>query len=238
MNWRLALSSLLSLLLFTSPVKAQDDCCCTECICACQPGPQGLEGDQGSIGLSGPDGQPGQPGPTGPQGAQGIRGPIGIQGPCCSATSAYTSVYSLTNQILSPGASPSLDLVSATTASFDLTLAPTTGEMIALKSGVYWVSWEVDGKLTSPIPSPVPAWSFGVFVNGALEPATTSGSFSNTPNTICIHDSGVGIITLSAGDRVKLVNTSTQNFSCIAAIFGSSVPVAAARINLILLTAF
>lgn len=261
-----ALSGMLSLLLLASPIQAQDGCCCTDCICP--PGPQGPEGAQGSAGpqgpngLAGPTGQPGSTGPQGPQGIQGpvgpqgptgltgptgpqglvgpqgIQGEIGPQGPCCPLTGTYTSLYSLTDQILVPGASPFYEFVSATTASFDLTNAATTGEIVVLKAGVYLVNWGIDGILTPPFPGPVPAWAFGIYVNNVLSGGSTSGSFSDSPNDICTHNSAVFIIPLNVGDVVKVVNLTIQDFTCTANPFGATAPVAAARINLLLLTAF
>ena len=233
-----ALSALLSVLSFSQLQAQTAGCCCTDC--TCPPGPLGPLGPQGNPGLQGPlgpQGLQGLPGTIGPQGPQGIQGATGAQGPCCPITGSYTSVYSLFDQDIPPGGSPFLENVSATTASFDLTLAPTTGQITVLKSGVYLVNWGVDGLLTPPYPAPVPAWSFGVFVNGSLDPSTVSGSFSITPDDICTHNSAVSIITLMAGDVIQLVNTSTMTVTATGTVFGSAVPVAAARLNLSLLTA-
>jgi hypothetical protein len=130
-----------------------------------------------------------------------------------------------------------MELIANTTASFDLSMTPITGAITCLKSGIYLVNWGVDGLLTPPYSSPVPAWSFGIYQNGVLLPGTTSGSFSVTSDDICTHDSGVSIITVQAGDVIQLINTSVNSFSATATVFGSSVPVAAARVNLVLLTA-
>ncbi len=44
-------------------------------------------------------------------------------------------------------------------------------------------------------------------------------------------------MTLMAGDVITLVNTSTTSVTCTSAVFGSTAPVAAARVNVVLLTA-
>lgn len=220
-----------------SQAEAQNSCCCTDC--TCPPGPQGPMGPQGLAGPQGFSGATGSVGPQGflgPQGPQGIQGPTGSQGPCCPVVGTYTSVYSNLDQTLPPGAAALLELTSATTASFDLSMAGITGAVTVLKSGIYLVNWGVDGLLTPPYPTPVPAWTFGVTVNSILQMSTVSGSFSITPDDICTHDSGVSIISVMAGDVVQLVNTSLNTFSATSTVFGSAVPVASASLNLVLLT--
>lgn len=231
---------MLSAMVLLGSIQAQAQtsggCCCTDCICP--PGPQGPAGMQG---LPGPQGPAGGEGPAGIginglQGPTGLQGPVGPQGPCCAQAGTFASVYSLTDQMITPGANAILDLVGTTTASFDLSMAPITGEITVLKSGVYLVNWGVDGLLAPPYPSPVPAWSFGIYQNGVLVPSTTSGSFSITPDDLCTHDSGVSLITITAGDVMTLVNTSTSDFNATSIIFGSTVPVASARVNFVLIS--
>ena len=216
----------LSLLLSSPGLQAQD-CCCTDCICP--PGPIGPSGPQGSLGAQGPIGPQGLPGQ---QGATGPHGPTGPRGPCCPQIKPFTSIYSLTDQILCPGQSVVLELISDTTASFDLTMAPITGAVKVLRAGHYSINWEVDGLLTPPYSGPVLAWSFALYVNGVLVPGSVSGSFSTDPDDICTQNSGTLIMPLSAGDVVTLVNTSTADFTAVATIPGSSVPVVSARLNM------
>ena len=85
------------------------DCCCT--VCDCPPGPQGpagpagTHGSDGAVGLTGPIGPQGPIGNMGPQGLQGLMGPQGPSGPDCGISTAFTSLYSETNQTLLPGGS-------------------------------------------------------------------------------------------------------------------------------------
>lgn len=225
--------------LLVSEVQAQTSgCCCTDCICP--PGPAGAVGSLGPQGIAGPMGPAGAQGlmgPAGPQGIPGIAGVTGATGPCCSQAGTFTSLYSLTDQTLAPGTSPILEIVEATTVSFDVSMAAINGTVTVLKSGIYLMNWGIDGILTPPFNSPVPAWSFALYKNGVLLPSTTSGSFSITPDDICTHNSAESIVTLMAGDVVQIVNTSTMPVNAVSIINGSTVPVAAARLNIVLLTA-
>lgn len=218
--------------LFAFQLHAQSGgCCCTDCVCP--PGPQGPVGPQGAVG---PQGNAGMPGPQGLAGLQGPVGSQGPQGPCCPLTGTYTSIYSLLNQTLLPGMNATFELVSQTTASFDLSMTAITGAVTCLKSGIYLVNWDVVGLLTPPYPSPVPAWSFGLYNNGVLAGSSTSAAFSISPDDRATHNSAAFIIQIMAGDVITLKNTSTMSISANATILGSTVPIAATRLNLVLLT--
>ena len=197
------------------------------------PGVGGSTGAQGSQGLQGIPGIQGVPGSTG---LQGLQGNTGAQGPCCPVVGTYTSVYSNLDQSLLSGDAATFELISATTASFDLSLAATTGEVIALKSGVYLVNWGVDA-IEGSFAFPVPSWSFAITQNGVPLLSTASGSTSISPDDIVTHSSGVAIITVAAGDVFQLVNTSTSDVNILSLFFGTTIPVASARLNFVLLTA-
>lgn len=232
------ISSLLSVLSLSQLQAQSAACCCQDCVCPPGPqgpvGPQGMPGLQGLQGLQGIQGVPGSVGPQGSQGLQGLQGPMG---PCCPVVGTYTSVYSLTDQTLLSGDSPVLELVSETTSSFDLSMAPVTGQIMALKSGIYLINWSVSGLLSPPYASPVPAWAFAIYQNGFPVLSTASGSFSITPDDTSTYNSGIAIISIAAGDVLQLVNTSTMAFSAISSVAGVTIPVTSASLNLVLLTA-
>lgn len=203
-------------------------------------GPDGRPGATGSQGLQGPSGLDGQMGPTGPQGPIGPMGPQGIQGiqgvagkdcdkDCCH--SAYLTIYSDMNQTLLPGSAALLNSVSISTPEFDTSSASTTGEVKILKHGIYLINWGFDGLLTPPYPAPIPGWSLGIYKNGALEPNSTSGAFSISPDELCIHTSANCILELAVGDIIKIVNLSISSINATALYFGTTIPVAAARLN-------
>ena len=196
-------------------------------------GPAGLPGPAGPQGNIGLQGIPGVAGPIGPTGLQGVAGP---QGPCCTASGTFTGVYSLLDQAIAPGANATFEAIAQTTASFDLSMAAITGAVTVLNSGIYLVNWSVDGLLTS-YPPTVPAWSFAIYQNGTLVPGTSSSSFSSSSLDLATYNSGFSMIMVTAGDVIELVNTSTTPFSATGTVFGSSVPVTSARLNLVLLTA-
>lgn len=236
MKKRLALLTAFSVMIFTINAYSQNSCCCTECTCPPGPqgpiGPQGVAGPQGPVGLTGPQGV----GLAGPQGAAGPIGPQGSQGPCCPLVGTYAEVYSLVDQTILPGGAGVFELTSQTTASFDLSAAPITGAITVLKSGIYLVNWGVEGNLTPPFPSPVPAWSFGLFQNGILMPNTPASGFSRSPNDGAEHINATSIVQLSAGDVVQLINTGIQSFDTNSSDFGSTVLVPSVRLSFVLLT--
>lgn len=195
-------------------------CCCTDCICP--PGPQGNTGPQG------PQGTPGPQGLTGPQGPQGIQGPTGPQGPCCNGSSATISaanLYSTTDQDI-----PSLGVClfehanTVTAAAYDVSMANTTGEITFLKSGNFFLSWTAEGQLTPPFPDPVPAWSFSFFLDGVPVPGSCFSGFTLFPDELTDNISGTVVISVNAGQKLKLVNTSTLPVSLVSSTPGSLLP--------------
>lgn len=232
------LLSAAAALMFTASSQLQAQtagCCCEDCICP--PGPQGPVGPQG---LGGPQGLPGTPGPQGlmgPQGPQGPQGSTGPQGPCCPFSGTYTEVYSLTDQMVASLASPFFELTGPTTASFDLTMAPTTGEITVLKHGIYKIVWSVSAVLTPPIPAPIPSFSLGIYVNGVLSPSTVAANFAISPENDCTHLINATLVELFAGDVVKLVNTTTSLITLNSSLMGSLVPVVSAEMSLVLVNA-
>lgn len=142
-------------------------------------GPQGPKGDQGMSGPIGPQGPQGVPGAQGPQGDAGPIGPAGPQGPQGpvgpAASSRYANVYASLPQLI--GAYSSLtDSVlfdkqnAVSSGDFDLSQASITGDVKFLKHGIYHLAWQLQARITPPIPDPVPSWSFGFWVNGVLIP--------------------------------------------------------------------
>ncbi len=237
--------------------ESEKKCCC----CFGAQGPQGVPGAQGQQGIQGVPGKDGPQGPNGPTGLQGIpgrngdQGPIGLQGPqgligpqgvqgiqglsgkdCdCESVAQYLSIYSLTDQVVPSLASPFLNLVNSASAGFDISAAPVSGEVKILNHGIYSVNWGFDGKLQPPYPFPIPAWALGIYKNGVLLPGTTSGSFSITPDDICVHDSADAIVELKAGDIIKIVNLSTMTILGVSNPVGTLFPIASARLNISLI---
>lgn len=228
-------------------------CCC----CFGPQGPQGVPGMQGPQGIQGPPGSEGPIGPAGPQGSQGSQGPegpqgiMGPQGPqglqgipgkdcnrddlCC--VREYLNIFSLTTQTIPSVGSPVFEVIGLNSGAFDVSAAGTTGEIKCLKHGIYLLNWGVDAQLASPLPFPVPAWAFGIYLNGVNQPGSTSGSCTISPDEICTHTSAEDILELNVGDVIKLVNLSTLPVQIVTVPFGIVTPIASARINLALLKA-
>lgn len=222
-------------LLHSSFVYADDSCCCADCVCIPTPGMLGPIGPQGLAGQMGPAGKQGSLGPAGAIGIPGIQGPAGPQGGCCSPSSIFANVFTLTDQVILPNEPILFENVSAQTSFFDLSLTSINGKIIALKSGIYLVSWNFNGQLNNAFTSPVPAWSLGIAQNGNILPSSVSAAFSNTPNNLCIHNSGMSIIPIFFGDVIQLINTSDNSILCVANALGFSFP-AASSITLSLIS--
>lgn len=199
--------------------------------CACV-GPQGPQGIQGFQGPQGPQGPEGPIGPMGPQGVQGLQGVPGkdCDEKCCE--SAWLSVYSLQDQLLPSLAATKFELAGPTSADFDITNAPLTGEVKVLTHGLYVINWSFDGLLAPPYPFPVPAWGLGIYLNGVLVPGTTSGSCSITPDEIVTNANGGFIMDLDVNDLVKLVNICAQPIQAVSNVFGLTAPIVSARMNI------
>jgi len=228
------LMSLLSIGLFSFQPEAQaqtSGCCCTDCVCP--PGPKGSTGPQGPQGALGVQGPQGNIGPQGPQGVPGVTGP---QGPCCALTGTYTNVFSTLDQIVDSMSPAMFELVGPTTPSFDVSLAGTTGQITALKAGVYLVIWGVDA-IEEIFSFPVRSWSFTMFQNGTPLLSTASGSTCTSPDDIVTHSSGTAIITVAAGDVFTLVNTSVDPVNLVANPLGTLNPLASCSLSFVLLTA-
>ncbi len=197
-------------------------------------GPKGEQGIQGVPGLPGADGANGAPGPKGPagpsgptgaQGGQGMQGPMGPQGPCCPRAGGVANVYSSLDQIIGSGESVLFENANAfTVGEFDLTMAPTTGDITFLKSGVYVISWTIEGQLLPPYPDPVPGWSFALFLDSLPVPGSCFSGFNIFLEELTNMVSGGVAITATAGQVLSLRSTSTLPVSVLSSTPGSLLP--------------
>lgn len=225
------LLSAISACSFFFPQQAQTQnagCCCQDCICP--PGAQGPVGPQGSQGPVGPQGLQGVPGP---QGAQGIQGTTGAQGPCCPGSSSSTlgtNVYSVMDQSIPSNGVVLFESANVSSSAFNISLAPTTGQIAFLATGIYRISWTVEGQLTPPFPAPVPAWSFTLFLDGSPVPGSTFSSFTLFPDEATSTAAGTVIIAVTAGQVLTLQSSSTLPVSIISTIPGSLFPETSASI--------
>jgi Collagen triple helix repeat (20 copies) len=212
------------LLSFQPQAQAQNEgCCCTRCVCPS--GPQGPAGPQGTQGVPGPQGNQGN---VGPQGIQGVMGPVGPQGPCCQLPGGSTTVanvYSVLDQSIPSGGVVLFEAANVVSVSdFDVSLAPTTGAVTFLTTGVYHISWTVEGQLTPPFPAPVPAWSFTLYLDGAPIPGSTFSSFTLFPDEATTTAAGTVIVSVAAGQVLTLQSSSTLPVSIVSTIPGSLLP--------------
>lgn len=205
------------------------------------PGPQGVsgqtgaQGPQGLQGLVGPAGPSG--GPPGPQGPMGPAGPQGPAGPSGSGTGPYANVYASVAQLIQPFNAPAVadqvlfnqqNQVSA--GDFDLSQMNITGDIKFLKHGIYHLQWELQGRIAT-LTQPVPSWSFGFWVNGALVPGSIYSGYTSSPNDDAAHSTGDVIIEVQAGDLLRLRNTSVSTVSLNPNISGSVFPITIASVT-------
>lgn len=188
----------------------------------CEVGPQGPAGLQGPQGIQG---VPGSQGIMGPSGAQGPQGPQGVPGKdcdChdkeCQCCERYANVYSSIPQALGAfGAANDMVLFNlqnaVSAADFDLSLMASAGQIKFLKHGIYSIGWALQAKTTPPVISPVPSWSFGLWVNGALVPGSVYSGFTQSPNDDTAHINGDVIFEVPANGILMLRNTSTTAVS-------------------------
>jgi len=213
------------------------DCCC------CIQGPQGVPGLQGEQGLQGVPGPQGIPGQTGMQGPQGLQGPPGkcnpedCQGGGSAACEMFANVYASVAQVVgSFGAANDMVLFDKQNAvsvgDFDLTQMNTTGDVKFLKHGIYHMQWQLQARVTPPVPDPVPSWSFGFWRNGVLVPGSIYSGFTQAPGDDACHSTGDVIIEVQANDMLKLRNTSVSSVNLNPNVTGSVFPITIASINI------
>lgn len=212
------------------------------------PGPQGPQGNDGALGPIGPQGQIGQNGaqgsqgpagaigPMGPQGVQGIQGPSGKDcdnSSCCVRyLNSYATVAQVIGAYLSGTDTVKFDAVnSISAADFDMTMANISGDIKFLKHGIYHLAWQLQARVTPPVPNPVPSWSFGFWINGVLVPGSIYSGFTQAPGDDACHSTGDVIVEVKAGDLLRLRNTSLSSVNLNPAVNGSVFPITIASIN-------
>lgn len=218
------------------------DCCC------CVQGPQGVPGLQGEQGIQGVPGAQGIMGPQGVQGVQGLQGPAGVCNPedCqggstgCHCCESYLNVFSNKSELLGAfGAANDRVLFdhqnAVTAADFDLTMMNTNGEIKFLKHAVYDIQFHLQARVNPPLPDPVPSWSFGLFLNGALIPGSVFSGFNQSPNDSVSFTASEVQIEIKVGDILTLRNTSSLVVLMDPIVIGSTFPITIASLSAICL---
>lgn len=225
----------------------KDDMYHKDCPCCCEQGPQGVPGMQGPQGIQGVPGAQGIPGQTGVQGPQGIQGPIGLtgpvgpQGPAGNAVQLpFANVYASVAQTIQPYNAPGIadqvefDSVNAVSSAldFDLSQANISGDVKFLKHGIYHIAWQLQARISPPLPQPVPSWSFGFWLNGVLVPGSIYSGYTSSPNDDAAHSTGDVIVEVMANSTLRLRNTCISPVSLNPNITGSVFPITIASINI------
>jgi len=205
-------------------------------------GPQGNQGPRGKSGVNGSDGQPGPqglsglpgvPGADGAEGQTGPQGPQGIQGPqgdcvACGGDPEFAEVFSLVNQSLAASTGPNLSggiaLFENTifaTPNIDVSNAALKGQLVINKAGWYDITVGVCGSL-NPVQSPLPVWTFSLFNNGIIIPASTFSNMTLSPEQKANEIAADVYVHFMAGDILELANTSTQLIQVSSLAIGSN----------------
>lgn len=218
-----------------------------DCPCCCDQGPQGVPGVQGPQGVQGVPGAQGAMGPQGIQGPQGMQGPQGPAGKDCDCTGGggigslpYLNIYASIAQVVQPFNAPGIadqvlfDKQNANSgaADFDITQINVNGDVKFLKHGIYHIAWQLQARISNPVPVPVPSWSFGFWLNGVLVPGSIYSGYTQAPGDDACHSTGDIIIEVKAGDLLKLRNTSISQVALNPNVTGSVFPITIASINI------
>jgi len=211
----------------------------------CEQGPQGvpgLQGPQGIQGVPGPQGVQGLPGMQGPQGMQGPKGDPGKDCDCSGLMSnePYANVFASVAQLIQAFNVPAVaDTVMfdkqnavSSPADFDLSQMNVSGEIKFLKHGIYHIQWQLQARISAPVPNPVPSWSFGFWLDGVLVPGSIYSGFTQAPGDDACHSTGDVIIEIQANQKLKLRNTSVSSVNLNPNVTGSVFPITIASINI------
>ncbi len=197
-------------------------------------GPPGLQGPRGEMGLQGPQGLQGRTGPQGVSGIQGLAGPQGIQGemgPQGVTGGAVASLYSVLDQSLASGGVVVFEGANTvSSSSYDVSAASSLGQIVFLKSGVYNISWGVEGKLTPPFSNPPPAWALSLYLDGVPVPGSCFPGFTLSPNGSSAFAGGRLAVAALAGQVLTLQSVSNLPITLSATTVGVFVPTISASL--------
>jgi len=208
--------------------------CCESCDCEGPIGPQGPRGPEGAMGPQGSQGPRGQMGPKGDKGDPGKD--------CdCSQENAlpYANVYASVAQLIQAFNAPAIadqvmfDAQNAVSAAdFDLSQMNVNGDIKFLKHGIYHIQWQLQARISPPVPNPTPSWSFGFWLNGVLVPGSIYSGFTQAPGDDACHSTGDVIIEVKANDMLRLRNTSVSIVNLNPNVTGSVFPITIASVNI------
>ena len=205
-------------------------------------GPQGIQGVKGVDGAQGPLGATGL---QGAQGLQGIQGPEGkcVEGNCKCVDPEYAQVYSTVNQKLSAstganlaGGVALLENAVVATSNIDISQAALNGKIVINKAGWYDVQMGICAALSS-ISSPLPVWSFSLFKNGIIVPASTFANMTLSPEEVANEINADVFVHFIAGDVLELANTSNEPINLNAPTLGTNAQTISAYVKIMMLKA-
>ncbi len=122
-------------------------------------------------------------------------------------TASHLNAYSTTNQAITNGSS--VAFASGITIAGGFTVTPSFDNFAPSTTGIYNVDFacQISG-----------GGNVAITVNGVVQPGASFGTSSGTPATV----SGIAILSLNAGDVVRLINNYGSSISLIPALPGST----------------
>ncbi len=211
------------------------------CACVGPQGPQGVSGLQGAQGIQGVPGAQGIAGQDGMQGVQGLQGVAGKDCEChekrCNCCESFVNVFATVPQSLDEfgGAGDAVLFQgnnAVTAADFDISMMGVDGSIKFLKSGVYYINFSAEAKVRPPIPSPVPSFSFGLWLNAVVVPGSVISGYTQAPSDDTTQITSEVQIAVAAGDVIKLRNASSNPVLMTPNVIGIMFPVSIASLNI------
>ncbi len=184
-------------------------------------GPSGVQGLAGPRGLKGEEGAQGKIGPQGPSGVQGLAGSRGLKGevgPQGVTGGAVAGLFSLLNQLLYLGDAVLFEGTSSVASQvYNVNSASSSGQIVISKSGIYNISWGVEGKLNLPFPNPAPGWGLALYLDGAPVLGSCFSGFTQAMGGQAVFVGGRVALEITEGQTLTLQSVSNLPISLVSA---------------------
>lgn len=163
--------------------------------------------------------------------------------PCHCPAAEFSEVYSNKAQSLAASTGSNLaggivlfeNLIVAT-SNIDASQAATSGILTINKSGWYDVFSAITGTL-NPLQSPLPVWTFSLFVNGVIVPGSTFSDMTLSPDQQSNQVVADVYVHFNKGDKISVANTSVNPIQINSPTLGTNATPNSASLKLQMLKA-